>query len=79
MADDDYRRERLSDGWLDLRRDAEGVWRLRWTPDKSHPGYPGTTFSPGDAYLPSDHPGFDDPDALIAWGRKQFELKGERA
>ena len=69
---DDYRRERLASGWLDLRRDDQGIWRISWVPDSGHPDYPGRTYSPGDVDLPDDYPGADDPDALVEWGRRRW-------
>jgi hypothetical protein len=72
MNRDDYRRERLADGWMDLFRDEDGVWRIAWHPDEGKLGYPGRTYSPGDADLPPDYPGADDSDKLLEWGRKRW-------
>jgi hypothetical protein len=71
-SDNNYRRERLRSGWLDLHRDEAGVWRLSWTPDPGHADFPGRTYSPGDGDLPTGYPGATDPDALIEWGKRQF-------
>jgi hypothetical protein len=72
MADEDYRRKRLTNGWIDLNRDDEGIWRISWEPDPGHEDWPGRTYSPADADLPSDYPGPHDPDALLAWGRARW-------
>ncbi len=71
-GNDIYRRERLSHGWLDLQRDDNGKWSIRWAPDEGHPDHPGHTYKAGDEQLPDDYPESDDPDALIAWGKKRF-------
>ena len=68
-----YRRERLTRGWLDLYQDARtGAWRLAWDPDYGEPDWPGHTYSPDDDDLASDYPDPADSDALIEWGRKHF-------
>jgi hypothetical protein len=72
VTDSDYRRERLQNGWIDLHRGEEGVWRISWAPDEGHPDFPGRTYSPGDPDLPDDYPGPDDVEALIAWGRQRW-------
>jgi hypothetical protein len=70
---DDYRRERLTRGWLDLYHDAEaGTWRLAWGPDFAEPDWPGHTYAPEDEDLPTDYPDPADVDALVDWGRKHF-------
>jgi hypothetical protein len=60
---DNYRRERLTRGWLDLCYDAEaGAWRLAWDPDYAEPDWPGHTYSPEDDDLPSDYESTSAPD-----------------
>jgi hypothetical protein len=61
-----YRRERLTRGWLDLHQDAEaGAWLLSWAPDHGEPDWPGHIYSPEDEDLPSDYPDPRDPEALV--------------
>lgn len=68
-----YRRERLTRGWLDLHHDAvAGGWRLAWGPDYAEPDWPGHTYSPDDDDLPSDYPDPTDSEALVEWGRRHF-------
>jgi hypothetical protein len=59
---------RLRRGWLALfQREGDGWW-LAWTPD----GGPSRTYSPGETNLPSDYPGAEDPEQLLAWARHRF-------
>ena len=68
-----YQRERLTRGWIVLCQDSTGAWCLAWDPDGGEPDWPGHTYSPADADLPSDYPSDSaDPAALVGWGRKHF-------
>ena len=68
-----YRRERLTRGWLDLYEDTKaGAWGLAWAPDFGEPDWPGHTYAPDDEDLPSDYPDPADPDALVEWGQRHF-------
>jgi hypothetical protein len=68
-----YRRERLSRGFLDLYQDPQaGTWRLAWEPDQGEPDWPGHTYWSDDEDLPSDYPDATDAEALVDWGRKHF-------
>jgi hypothetical protein len=70
---DNYRRERVSRGNLDLSRDDKtGKWQLAWAPDYGEPDWPGHTYSPDDEDLPGDYPDTSDADALVEWGQRHF-------
>lgn len=68
-----YRRERLTRGWLDLYQDGEtGTWVLAWGPAFGEPDWPGHTYEPHDEDLPGDYPDPTDVEALVEWGRRHF-------
>ena len=69
-AGDDFKAERLPNGWINLRRDPAGYWRMKWLPDGERSGVPARTYSPADPDLPPGYPGPYDPAALLAWGRQ---------
>jgi hypothetical protein len=58
------RSHQVTDGWIRLWQGA------------GREGYPGHTFSPGDADLPNDWPYTNDPDDLMRWAIARFSRLG---
>jgi hypothetical protein len=74
MADENYRNERVKNGWIAAQRRDDGTWLLSWEPDQGHPDYPGRSFMPADPHLPDDFPAepHDNPEVLLAWARERY-------
>ena len=70
------RSHQVTDGWIRLWQGADRVWRVTWEPYAGREGYPGHTFSPGDADLPNDWPYTNDPDDLMRWAIARFSRLG---
>ncbi|MDX6402415.1 MAG: hypothetical protein QOF27_3021 [Gaiellaceae bacterium] len=64
-----YLRERLDHGWIELHKDGRGVWTISWVPDPGSPDHPRRTHSPFDVDLPDGYPRANEPEALLTWGR----------
>jgi hypothetical protein len=57
-------------GWIAVRRNLEGEWRLHWEPGEGHPEFPGVTLSRSGRIFPKDFPRTHDPADLLARGEE---------
>jgi hypothetical protein len=71
--------DRVEGGRVDVWWREDGVYGVSLLPDKGRPGCRGTSYVPGSADLPDDFPDAYDAEALLTWGRMQWNrVYGDR-
>lgn len=62
----------MDQGMVEVWMHEDGQPRITWLPDRGQPGYPGRTYSPGDADLPEDFPREQTMASLMEWGLRRW-------